>query len=132
MDGKTETAAGISGGTPTIFVSNMDEAVRFYTEALGLKLAYRAGDHWASVDAGDGLTLGLHPATERAPAPGTPGSVQIGLNVTGPIEDVVAALKSRGVPFRGEIVDDAEGAIKLAFFTDPDGNVLYLCEEMGR
>ena len=42
----------ISGGMPTIFVSNMDAAVRFYTEALGLKLLARYGDHWVSIDCG--------------------------------------------------------------------------------
>src|SRR5215469_833122 len=54
----------ISGGNVTVFVTNMDRAVRFYTETLGLKLAYRFGDHWASVEAGRGLTIGLHPSSE--------------------------------------------------------------------
>ena len=31
----------ISGGNATIYVSNMDTAVRFYTEVLGLKLTNR-------------------------------------------------------------------------------------------
>jgi len=49
-------------GNVTVIVSNMDASVRFYTEVLGLKLQYRFGDHWASVEAGKGLTIGLHPA----------------------------------------------------------------------
>ena len=55
----------IEGGTPTIYVSNMDRAVEFYTEVLGLGLISRYGNEWASVDVGKGLTLGLHPAAER-------------------------------------------------------------------
>src|SRR5258708_503803 len=51
-----------SSGNITVYVSNMDTAVRFYTETLGLKLAYRFGDHGASVEVGKGLTIGLHPA----------------------------------------------------------------------
>src|SRR5713101_6395731 len=47
-----------SGGNVTVYVSNMDRAVRFYSETLGLKLAYRFGDHWASIEAGTGLTIG--------------------------------------------------------------------------
>jgi hypothetical protein len=43
-----------------------------------------------------------------------------------PIESVVKTLTSRGVKFTGPVIDDK--AVKLAFFTDPDGNVLYLCE----
>src|SRR5579864_8763276 len=64
----------------TIFVSNMDRAVRFYTEVLGMKLAYRFGDDWASVEVGKGLTIGLHPASGEMPA-GRKGSMAIGLEL---------------------------------------------------
>src|SRR5687768_1498646 len=65
------------GGNATVYVSNMDQAVRFYTEVLGLKLTNRFGNHWATVQVGKTLVLGLHPWREPAPAPGTKGSVQI-------------------------------------------------------
>lgn len=122
----TATWPLISGGSPTVFVSDMNRAVRFYNETLGLKIAYRAGDHFCMIDAGQGFQIGLHPPATNAAAPGTNGAVQIGLNVTKPIEEATAALESRGVKFHGPIVDDK--AVKLAFFNDPDGNVLYLCE----
>ena len=67
------------GGNATVYVSNMDQAVRFYTEVLGLELTNRFGNHWATVRAGKSLVIGLHPWKESAPAPGTKGSVQIGL-----------------------------------------------------
>jgi catechol 2,3-dioxygenase-like lactoylglutathione lyase family enzyme len=92
----------IRGGNATIYVTDMDRSVSFYTETLGLRLAFRAGDHWASIDAGDGLQLGLHPASARLPAPGTVGAITVGLAVDEPI--------------------------KLAFVTDPDGNEPYLAE----
>jgi catechol 2,3-dioxygenase-like lactoylglutathione lyase family enzyme len=116
----------IAGGSPTIYVSDMDAAVGFYTGVLGLRLEFRAGDHWASVDAGAGLRIGLHPAGEQAPRPGIAGSITIGLLVDEPIEDVVAQLTERGVPFVGPV--RAERMLKLAFFHDPDGNELYLAE----
>jgi hypothetical protein len=50
----------ISGGNATIYVSNMDAAVRFYTEVLGLKLTNRFGNHWATVQAGTTRLIGLH------------------------------------------------------------------------
>ncbi len=118
----------IEGGGPTVYVSNMDRAVEFYTEVLGLGLISRYGNEWASVDGGKGLTLGLHPASERMGAPGTLGSINVGFNVTQSIDDVVGTLESRGVTFDGPIKGDANGSIRLAFFGDPDGNSLYLCE----
>jgi len=75
-----------SSGNVTVGVANMDRAVRFYTETLGLKLAYRFGDHWASVELGKGLTIGLHPVSGETLA-GRRGSMAIGLELSGSIED---------------------------------------------
>src|SRR5262249_26030742 len=115
----------LSGGLPTIFVADMDAAVRFYTESLGLKLLERHGNHWASVDGGHGLTIGLHPSSAENPA-GRPGSMTIGFYATRPIQEAVATLKSRGVVFQGGIVDDTQ--LLIAHFQDPDGNRFYIAE----
>ena len=117
----------ISGGNITVIVSNMDASVRFYTEVLGMKLTNRFGDHWATVDAGKGLMLGLHPASPNYPAPGTKGGMFIGLEIDEPIQQIVDRLRSKGVRFRGPIVNDA-GAGSFAHFEDPDGNSIYLWE----
>ena len=42
----------ISGGNTTVYVSNLDAAIRFYTESLGLKLTNRFGDRWATIETG--------------------------------------------------------------------------------
>ena len=112
----------IKEGVVTIFVSDMDRAVAFYSETLGLTLEHRYENHWAQINAG-GCPIGLHGPGD-GPTPGTPGSIQLGLSVEGSIEDCVTALEARGVTFKGPIVDD--GPVKLAFFGDPDGNELYL------
>ena len=65
-------------------VSDMDRAVVFYTEILGLKLTNRFGDHWATVQAGASLTVGLHPASPQYPAPGTKGGMMLGLEINEP------------------------------------------------
>jgi catechol 2,3-dioxygenase-like lactoylglutathione lyase family enzyme len=49
----------IYGGSPTVFVTDMSRAVRFYNERLGLKIADRAGDQFCMIDAGDGFQIGL-------------------------------------------------------------------------
>jgi catechol 2,3-dioxygenase-like lactoylglutathione lyase family enzyme len=116
----------ISGGNATVFVSNMDAAVHFYTDVLGLKLTNRFGNHWATVDAGRGLIIGLHPASPKHPAPGTKGAITIGLEINEPIQDVVKRLQTKGVHFNGPIVTDEPGS--FADFEDPDGNSFYLWE----
>jgi catechol 2,3-dioxygenase-like lactoylglutathione lyase family enzyme len=115
----------IAGGIATIYVSDMDRAIRFYTETLGLKLQYRAGQDWASIGAGRGLILGLHGAREGRAA-GQSGSISVGFSVTEPLGEVVETLRQRGVGLRGPIREDT--AARLAFFGDPDGNDLYLAE----
>jgi catechol 2,3-dioxygenase-like lactoylglutathione lyase family enzyme len=116
----------ISGGNATVLVSNMDNAVRFYTEVLGLRLAERYGDHWATVDAGRGFTIGLHPASPKYPAPGTKGGMMLGLEVNSPLEGVVQQLKEKGVRFIGDIIREQTGS--FAHLEDPDGTSIYLWE----
>jgi len=116
----------ISGGNATVFVSNMDSAVRFYTEVLGLRLAERYGDHWATVDAGRGFTIGLHPASPKYPAPGAKGGMMLGLEVTRPLDTLVPELKEKGVRFTGDIIREQAGI--FAHLEDPDGTPIYLWE----
>ena len=116
----------IAGGNATLYVADMDRAVRFYVETLGFKLRMRAGDHWSEVDAGEGLVIALHLAGGHGPTPGTRGAISLGLTVNQPIDEVVQVLANRGVVFEGPV--RADTAVKLAFFADPDGNPLYLAE----
>ena len=116
----------ITGGNATVLVSNMDRAVQFYTQTLGLKLTNRFGDHWATVDAGKGLTIGLHPASPKYPAPGTKGGMMLGMEVEGSLDSVVARLGEKGVQFKGSIIRDQAG--NFIHLEDPDGNEIYLWE----
>lgn len=118
----------IRGGNATVFVSDLDRAIEFYTETLGLTAGFRAGEYWAQVET-EGLVIGLHPREGGwGPAPGTSGSIQLGLRVDA-LDEVVRELGGRGVTFDGPIVDD--DPVRLAFFRDPDGNSLYLVEYAG-
>jgi catechol 2,3-dioxygenase-like lactoylglutathione lyase family enzyme len=116
----------IAGGNATVFVSNMDEAVQFYTVVLGLRLANRYGDDWATIDAGKGFSIGLHPASPKNPSPGTKGGMMIGLEIDEPIGAAVARMKENGLHFTGEIVAGSGG--NFAHLEDPDGNPIYLWE----
>ena len=115
----------ITGGNATIYVSDMDAAVRFYTDVLGLTLTNRFGNHWATVLAGHTLLIGLHPWKEKYPRPGTKGSVQIGLIVSQgeTIQQLAARLRARGVVVSG-LIESEEG--NYLTFEDPDGNPIYV------
>jgi len=115
----------INGGNATVYVSNMDNAVRFYTEVLGLKLTNRFGNHWATVLVGKTLLIGLHPWSAKYPQPGTRGSVQIGLKLSPDetIEQLAARLRKHGVEV-SDIIESEEAS--YINFTDPDGNPIYV------
>ena len=116
----------VTGGNATVFVSNMDAAVEFYTQTLGLKLTNRFGDHWATVEAGKSLTIGLHPASAKYPKPGTKGATMIGLEIDEPIDRAVKRLAERGVTLKSDVARDKSG--NFAHFEDPDGNEIYFWE----
>ena len=58
----------MTGGYATVYITDMDRAVAFYVDVLGLKLGQRFANQWAEVRAGDNLLIGLHPKTDHAPA----------------------------------------------------------------
>ncbi|HEU0166866.1 MAG TPA: VOC family protein [Chloroflexota bacterium] len=119
----------ISGGVATIYVSDLDRAVKFYTDTLGLKLQYQVPG-WAQVEAGSSLVIGLHPTHPGGPQPGVSGSTGVGFELDEPIDAVYAKLSERGVKFDGPVNDT--GHVKLANFKDPDGNPLYLSQNAER
>lgn len=115
----------LSGAMPTIFVRDMNAAVRFYTETLGFKLAARYGNHFASIDCG-GAAIGLHPASAQNPA----GTVSIGFRASMPIREAAASLKAGGAAVSGDVVDDQQ--VLLLNFRDGDGTPLYVTEMKSR
>ncbi|HEX8285753.1 MAG TPA: VOC family protein [Pyrinomonadaceae bacterium] len=125
--GAATPASAIRGGNASVYISDMDRAVAFYTEALGLPLRTRMGGEWAEIDAGDGLTIGLHPARPPAtPPPGAAGAINIELRVWQPLEQIVAQLEGRGVQFNGPIQNYEN--VRLVSFSDPDGNAILLAQ----
>ena len=100
----------------------MNRAIKFYTDTLGLKLKAHYGDQFAQVEA-PGTIIALHPASKDGPKPGDSG-LSIGFAVDN-LDKVMGELKGKGVLF-SRVADDAQ--VKLAFFTDPDGNPLYLSQ----
>lgn len=122
----TKDAGGsplVSGGHATVFVSNMNAAIRFYTQVLGLRLTNRYDDHFATVEAGRELVIGIHPRWERFADPGTKGATLLGLTVDEPIARVMSQLAQRGVK-----VNPPDGERAEIELSDPDGNVIVITE----
>ncbi|MFZ0895367.1 MAG: VOC family protein [Candidatus Nitrosopolaris sp.] len=108
----------------TVIVSDLNRAIKFYTETLGLKLVNQIQTQWAEIQ-GPGLTIGLHPAGTHGPKPGNSESLAIGFTVDNLDNDIIT-FTNKGIVFSANITED--GPVRLAFFTDPDKNPLYLCE----
>ena len=118
--------AMLTGGHALVYVSEMDAAVRFYRDVLGLNLTNRYGDKRATVEAGRNLVIGLHPRSPGSPAPGTKGSVMLGLTIDEPITGVVTRLVERGVRLTGDIArSETDNFVEIE---DMDGNAIYLWE----
>jgi catechol 2,3-dioxygenase-like lactoylglutathione lyase family enzyme len=113
----------IRGGLVTLFVRDVDRAVRFYVETLGMKLVEEASSGWAVIDAGDGFRIALH---EGGAVEGRGAfAPSVGLYPKVPIREAIAIYENRGVKFDTK----NDGPVTLAHFRDPDDNVLYLCQE---
>jgi catechol 2,3-dioxygenase-like lactoylglutathione lyase family enzyme len=111
--------------TETIFcVRDMDEAVKFYVEALGFRVTERQDWGWAIIE-DNGQRIGLVPdkwmrdegAPDEHPVP------HIGV-MTEDIETEVASLRRKGIKVgdpQGE-----KGSTRTVIFRDPSGNRIFL------
>jgi catechol 2,3-dioxygenase-like lactoylglutathione lyase family enzyme len=99
---------------------DMDRAIDFYVNVVGLRLLRREGNEWAELEAAP-IRLALHGTDEEAPGSGT---------VVFHVDDLDAtrmSLGSRGVPF-DEHIGHVEGFARFATFRDPDGNPVQIIE----
>lgn len=104
-------------------VSDMDAAVAFYQDSLGLKLKFRDGDNWAAFDLA-GLTFALEGSRE----PITRGGATVSLRIKD-LDGLVAGLRGRGARV-GEVT--VGGHERRAELLDPSGNLLVLYEPLPR
>lgn len=104
------------------WVTDLDRAVAFYRDVLGLPLASREGDEWAEFGAG-GTRFALHAAGPgREPRLGGATAVF----EVGDLDAAKAELSGQGVVFGHE--GAVESYARFASFTDPDGNTLQIIE----
>lgn len=107
-----------------ISVSNLSNAIEFYTDSVGLELKeHNKEQGWAELSGKEGARLGLYQAPTIDEA-GTNAVVTI--NVEN-IEEAVADLKAKQVTLIDDIVV-IEGVIMMQMFEDADGNLFQVCQ----
>jgi len=95
------------------FVGDMDRAVKFYRDVLGLTLKFQSPG-WSEFETGE-TTLGLHPASAANP----PGAVELGFGVPD-LHESHRELTEKGVQFTMPPTKQDFGG-ELAQFVDSEG-----------
>jgi predicted enzyme related to lactoylglutathione lyase len=106
-----------------LVVEDMDAAVAFYRDGLGLKLKFQDEQRWSEFDAGNGTTIALSSLDES------------GLGVKGPVvvfqvsdaEALAASLAARGADILAR--RDMGGHGRLIAVREPSGNIFQLFEK---
>ena len=101
------------------FVSDMDSAVAFYRDTLGLKLGFQS-PFWSEFETGE-TRLALHPASDENPA----GTVQLGFGIED-IDALYAGARANGLVFT-QPPQDMHGT-RIARFRDPEGAEISLSQ----
>jgi predicted enzyme related to lactoylglutathione lyase len=104
------------------WTTDMDRAVKFYSEVLGLRLARRDGSEWAEFEVGN-VRFALHGAVEGSPT-------EAGGTVVFRVDDLDRAradLEARGAVFE-ENAGEIQGYARFASLRDPDGNRVDIIE----
>lgn len=110
----------MASGVATVWVpvEDMDRAVQFYSDTLGLGIKMQQDD-WSEIEA-NGLTIGLN--ARESVHKGDSGGAVISFQPDGSIDEEVTRLTSAGVTFTGEISEHPWG--RIAPFKDSEGNDL--------
>jgi catechol 2,3-dioxygenase-like lactoylglutathione lyase family enzyme len=110
----------------TLPVKDLGAAARFYEGTLGLNRSGAEGDEVIMFESGD-TTINVY----RSSFAGTNKGTALTWAVDD-VEDIVRTLKAKGVKFEHYDLPDTRregdvhvsGDIKVAWFKDPDGNIL--------
>ena len=120
---------GNKDAVANIAVKNLEAARKFYEDTLGLKQVGAEGEELIVFRSGNS-TINVY----RSQYAGTNRATAVTWTVGEEVEDVVRALKAKGVTFEhydmpgitreGDV--HVSGDMKVAWFKDPDGNILNI------
>lgn len=120
---------GNRNASANLAVRDLEQARAFYEETLGLTQVAREGEELIVFRSGDTL-LNVY----RSQFAGTNMATAVTWAVGDQVDDIARALKDKGVPFERYDMPDMQlegdvhvhGDMRVAWFKDPDGNILNL------
>jgi len=98
---------------------DLDESIRFYTEALGMTLKFRDGSHFAALDGGS-VTLALATSIDHP----IPGQVVVGIKTSDVDAAADAIEKNGGGIVKGPYTDAHEKRV-VVYDNKGNGLVFY-------
>jgi catechol 2,3-dioxygenase-like lactoylglutathione lyase family enzyme len=124
----TTPILGLAEAMPTIAVRKIDTARRFYEGVLDLEVVHH--DSELAVYKGGRSTILVY----ESQFAGTNEATAMTWVVGNELDQIVAALKARGVAFEHYDLPDTtrqgdihvSGDVRIAWFKDPDGNIMAL------
>lgn len=102
------------------FVSNMDEAVKFYRDTMGMPLRFQSPG-WSEFETGS-TVFALHPASEHNP----PGKVELGFSVDD-LKQFYEAMMAKSVNF--PMAPTKQDFGWLAQFVDSEGSACSVFQQ---
>jgi lactoylglutathione lyase len=117
-----------------LIVENLDLALQFYTEVLGLKLGHRSGDY-AQLDTG-ATRLALYTTSAMAKTLGmllvAPAANAPGFEIGFKVDDVNAAFSELVARGAAPVVPptDRFWGQRTAYVRDPDGHLIELAQDL--
>ena len=107
-------------GAVILLVSNMDRAIKFYRDTLGL-VVKKISDEWTEFFT-SGTVLALHPAKTKVKH--NPNML-VGFMVSD-LDSIANSLRSKNIKFFKEPKEESFG--KHAIIEDPDGHLISIAE----
>ena len=107
---------------PLVYVTDMEQAIRFYTKLLPASSVVTSSPYWTELNVG-GSTLALHLAEA---VDHSEDGMALGLDAATPLEDLIDSLGEAGIQPSSAICAQPFG--RSVTVTDPDGMVIQINE----
>lgn len=120
----------------SLLVENVQKALIFYTDSLGLKVLSDHGGY-AELQANEQMKLSLFdrkameealPMVQASAINGHRSVLEFRIDT---LDSFCATLHTKGVSFVSEPTDHPDWGIRTAYIQDPDGNLISLYQNLG-